>query len=367
MKKIITDQKVIPVPRRGRAALITGFMLLFAASAAAGIVSAPDRDEIPVILADGSVITPPWYITVDGKKEALVESEEAAEEILQDVVDVYSKTDNVLLDLEIKETTGLEKMKIKSGDEVPQIMTASQAKAKLMGNDVDNGCLTVVTTEEQTDEEAIAFEEEYRPEPEMYAGETQVQVQGENGLKEIRKKIVKENGRPVEEKVLEEQIVEEPVEQIVMTGTKVPEGYGGGNETFDENVSYDENAVYTNLKIPVDDVYISSGYGMRWGRLHRGTDFALQSGSNIYAADEGTVYWADCCGSYGNLVKIDHGNGMQTYYAHCSQIIVSSGQHVDRGDVIAKVGSTGNSTGPHLHFEVIVNGSCVDPAGMLEL
>ena len=135
---------------------------------------------------------------------------------------------------------------------------------------------------------------------------------------------------------------------------------------MDTGVSYDENAVYTNLKTPVNNVYISSGYGMRWGRLHRGTDFALPSGSDIFAADGGTVYCAGYSGSYGNLVKIDHGNGMQTYYAHCSQIMVESGQHVDRGELIARVGSTGNSTGPHLHFEVIVNGSCVNPTDMLE-
>ena len=64
-------------------------------------------------------------------------------------------------------------------------------------------------------------------------------------------------------------------------------------------------------------------------------------------------------------MKIDHGNGMQTYYAHCSSILVSQGQKVRRGERIALVGSTGNSTGPHLHFEVIINGSCVDPRGFL--
>ena len=366
MKSKLTDQKTIPVPRRGRIVLTAGLVLLFAASVAAGIIIAPDKDEIPVILADGSVITPPWYITVDGEKEVLVESEAVAEEVLQDVVDVYRRTDNVLMDLEIKEKTGVEKMKIKSGDEAPVILTSSQAKTKLMGDDGDKGGLTVITTEEQTDEEIVAFEEEYHPEPELYVGETQVQVQGENGIKEVKKEIVRENGKPVEEKILEEQVVEEPIEQVIMTGTKEYAGYGGGSGSMDTGVSYDENAVYTNLKTPVNNVYISSGYGMRWGRLHRGTDFALPSGSDIFAADGGTVYCAGYSGSYGNLVKIDHGNGMQTYYAHCSQIMVESGQHVDRGELIARVGSTGNSTGPHLHFEVIVNGSCVNPTDMLE-
>ena len=119
--------------------------------------------------------------------------------------------------------------------------------------------------------------------------------------------------------------------------------------------------------MPVDDVYVSSGFGTRWGRLHRGVDLALAQGSPIYAADSGTVYFAGDGGGYGNLVKVDHGNGMQTYYAHCSSLLVTSGQKVSRGEKIALTGSTGNSTGPHLHFEVIINGKCIDPAGMLGL
>ena len=99
--------------------------------------------------------------------------------------------------------------------------------------------------------------------------------------------------------------------------------------------------------------------------MHQGTDFGLKQGSNIYAADDGKVYCAANSGGYGNLVKIDHGNGMQTYYAHCSKILVSEGQEVKAGEVIALVGSTGNSTGPHLHFEVIVNGIRVDPSDFL--
>ncbi|MGN0704136.1 MAG: peptidoglycan DD-metalloendopeptidase family protein [Lentihominibacter sp.] len=367
MKTNFTDKKTIPVPRRGRVVLIAGLMMIFAASVAAGAITAPEESEIPVILADGSVITPPWYITVDGKKEVLVDSQETAAKVMQDVIDVYSRTDNVILDIEIKEKTSFEKMDIKSGDEAPEILNEVQAKAKLLGDDETAGCLTVVTTEEETDEETVAFEEKYRPEPEMYAGQTKIQVQGEDGLKEIKKKVVRENGKAVTEEIIEEEVVEEPVEQVVLTGTKGYDGYGGGSGSADTGVSYDKDASYEDLRIPVDSVYVSSGYGMRWGRLHRGTDFALPTGSSIYAADEGTVYCAGYSGSYGNLVKIDHGNGMQTYYAHCSQIMVSDGQHVECGEVIAKVGSTGNSTGPHLHFEVIINGSCVDPVSMLDL
>jgi murein DD-endopeptidase MepM/ murein hydrolase activator NlpD len=106
---------------------------------------------------------------------------------------------------------------------------------------------------------------------------------------------------------------------------------------------------------------VVSGYGMRWGRLHEGIDITASSGTPIWAAAAGTVIHAGWLGGYGNLVVIDHGNGLATAYAHASAILVSVGQSVSQGETVALVGSTGNSSGPHLHFEVRVNGTAVDP------
>jgi len=94
---------------------------------------------------------------------------------------------------------------------------------------------------------------------------------------------------------------------------------------------------------------------------HTGLDIGAASGSNIYAVADGVVKYAGSMGSYGNLVIVSHGNGVETYYAHCSRILVSVGQQVSSGDNIALVGSTGNSTGPHLHLEVRINDSPVNP------
>jgi len=110
---------------------------------------------------------------------------------------------------------------------------------------------------------------------------------------------------------------------------------------------------------------ITSPFGMRWGSLHPGIDIGAPMGTPIKAAAAGTVIVAAFSGGYGNLVVIDHGNGLATAYAHQSQIAVSVGQQVTQGQVIGYVGSTGFSTGPHLHFEVRVNGSPVDPMGYL--
>ena len=121
------------------------------------------------------------------------------------------------------------------------------------------------------------------------------------------------------------------------------------------------------LRYPTDSRSISAGYpNYSSGRYHGGIDFPVSTGSNVYAAASGKVILArylDC--SYGRYLIIDHGDGLSTLYAHNSQILVSVGEKVSAGQVVAKSGSTGNSTGPHCHFEVRVNGSQVNPLNYL--
>jgi murein DD-endopeptidase MepM/ murein hydrolase activator NlpD len=111
---------------------------------------------------------------------------------------------------------------------------------------------------------------------------------------------------------------------------------------------------------PCDGVVVS-GFGMRWGRMHEGIDIGCAYGTPNRAAAAGTVIYAGWLGGYGNLVVVDHGNGLSTAYAHASSMLVSVGQSVSQGQTVSLVGSTGNSSGPHLHFEVRVNGVAVDP------
>jgi murein DD-endopeptidase MepM/ murein hydrolase activator NlpD len=115
---------------------------------------------------------------------------------------------------------------------------------------------------------------------------------------------------------------------------------------------------------PVHGV-LTSSFGWRWGRMHEGIDLAVPSGTPVVASAAGTVIVAGWMGGYGNLVVIDHGNGLATAYGHNTSVAVSYGQTVAQGQLISYSGSTGHSTGPHVHFEVRVNGAPVDPLGYL--
>lgn len=112
--------------------------------------------------------------------------------------------------------------------------------------------------------------------------------------------------------------------------------------------------------------WISSHYGMRDGRMHQGLDIAADHGAPIRAVRAGYVTFAGPRGTYGLTVIIDHGGGLQTLYAHCASLLVTEGQQVKAGELIARVGSTGRSTGPHLHLEVLLDGIPYDPVLCLQ-
>ena len=129
-----------------------------------------------------------------------------------------------------------------------------------------------------------------------------------------------------------------------------------------------DEAAHTVPSIWPTSGYVSSPYGLRWNgtEFHQGIDIAAETGTPIVATADGVVTAAGWDGSgYGNMVDIDHGDGIVTRYGHASAVAVTPGQTVRRGQVIAYVGSTGYSTGPHLHYEVRVNGQPVNPAGYL--
>lgn len=135
---------------------------------------------------------------------------------------------------------------------------------------------------------------------------------------------------------------------------KIIAAQSGGRVSVDTTIS-SQGMIY-----PVNGA-LTSGFGMRWGRMHEGIDIAVGTGTPVVASASGTVISAGWGGGYGNLVIVDHGGGIATAYAHNSRLVVASGQQVAQGTIIAYSGSTGHSTGPHVHFEVRINGQAVDP------
>ncbi|MBO5398298.1 MAG: M23 family metallopeptidase [Clostridia bacterium] len=131
-----------------------------------------------------------------------------------------------------------------------------------------------------------------------------------------------------------------------------------------KTVDYKNTPLGIALIKPINGT-ITSRFGSRSRGLHTGLDIANSTGTPIKAAATGVVTYAGYKGSYGYLVVVSHGNGVETYYAHCSRLYVSAGDSVSQGTVIAAVGSTGNSTGPHLHLEVRVNGVAKNPQNYL--
>ncbi len=122
---------------------------------------------------------------------------------------------------------------------------------------------------------------------------------------------------------------------------------------------------FLKLLKPVHNALITSPFGLRWGRPHQGIDLGAPAGTPIVSAEAGKVIYSGWKSGYGNFVAVDHGHGYETHYAHCSLLTVRVGQVVGKGQQIAKVGNTGHSTGPHLHFEVVANGVHRNPVTFL--
>lgn len=336
--------------KRKKLLLGTAALLLAGVSVAAGTVIVPSDFEIPVRLADGEVITPPWYVTVDGQSVALVDSKEDAKEVVKQVTDQYRNEKTV--HAQIEEKTALREMTLKNGAKKPEILTVEEAaEAITSGRE-----MTVRTTEVVKEKEPITFKRVVEKTDELFEGQSIIKRKGKEGLKEVTRKVTRENGRMVEETVLEEKLLKKARAEVTLAGTAeapVP-------IAVSESSRQKGNG---SLAAPLTSIKVTSGFGPRWGRTHLGVDLGMPAGEPVLASDSGTVIFSGYSGSYGNLVKLDHGNGMVTYYAHCSSLLVSQGQSVEKGQTIAQVGSTGNSTGPHLHFEVRINGQNVDPMG----
>ena len=199
--------------------------------------------------------------------------------------------------------------------------------------------------EQETYTEGIGYPVEYVEDPKLWPFQERVMTEGVPGQRQLTVKIQRKDGRELSRQVIGTKVLSQPKRAVVAKGTKKAPDRGTGSFLW-----------------PLDAGEISSFFGPRWDSWHPGIDIATPQGTPIHAADSGTVVFTGWYGNYGNAVLVDLGHGkVITLYGHLSAFAVDEGQQINKGDVIGYVGSTGYSTGPHLHFEVRVNGTAVDP------
>ena len=332
-----------------------------------------------------------YAINVDGKQKAVLYSRKCAEKILKDIqnsylsssstisyesvgfaenvdiVEVNTKIGNIQKEEQVLEymLTGAVQIKtyeVKSGDTFGEIarslgLTSEDLQAANPGVNpsrlqigqsiiLNRVCpvLTVQTTEIAEYTVPIDYEITYEETSALYKGEQTVKSSGVKGQRQVVAQIVRNNGDEVSRNELSSKIISEPKAQVVLKGTKdLPPLIGTGSFIYPTRGT------------------LTSRFGPRWGRMHNGIDLGAPMGTKIRAADGGVVTSAGWEGALGYCVRINHGQNKTSVYGHCSKLFVKKGDKVYKDQHIANVGSTGRSTGSHLHFEIHINGVPKNP------
>lgn len=352
-------------------------------------------DELAAVLrANVTFLAKGSVITVNGQEVVALASEEEARGVISDLRGTYiqaivSSGQSTVEDVFIREDVGIKQKEVLSsifrkrdeavrilgrgtdktlnyivqrGDSLWSIAQANemsidqllQANPEVTDGDfiqegqnlnlvVPNPYVTVASKEIVVFTVAIPYTVDVSYDGSMWPWQETVTQQGRSGEKEITQEVTRENGKEISRVTLKERVLSYPTTRKITRGSKQVPPMGSGQMAW-----------------PVQGD-ITSYYGWRWGSFHEGIDIAADRGTPILAADSGMVSFAGWNGGYGYLVKIDHGGGKETWYGHQSRIAVDVGDKVAKGDIIGYVGSTGNSTGPHLHFEVQVGGETRNP------
>lgn len=290
-----------------------------------------------------------YELNIDGKTFGYVNSEEKVNNLLKLVTDKYiedldvPKDDvicaDVTCEIELKEAT-IDVASIKTQEEI-----SNEIYKTYIGED---DLLDIDITVKETVEEEIPMETITVDDENLYVGESKEEV-GVSGKKLVNREVVYSNGEIDDTTILSEEILQEPQNTVIYRGVKNPYDYG---------VAF--------LNRPTRGGFTTSDYGARWESFHKGMDIAGNIGDDVMVAIDGEVTYSQYNdGGYGNLIMVTHVDNMVTYYAHLDQMYVSVGDKVTKGDVIGVVGNTGFSTGPHLHFELRVDGEPVNPAEYL--
>ena len=231
---------------------------------------------------------------------------------------------------------------------------ALQAGDKLLVQEA-GAYLDVEMTCTEIENRSIAYKTETVKDSSRYIGDNYVKIEGVPGVRRLTYAVTYIDGKEVSRKKMSEAVVREPVTQVNAVGAM---DAGGGSGVAGDGIA-------RGLIWPLPSSYsVGETYGYQVGRFHNGIDIYGDYGAPIIASDGGVVVEATTSGyngGWGLSVVVDHGNGYQTRYAHCSAVLVTVGESVSRGQVVGRVGSTGYSTCNHLHFEVYYHDNRIDP------
>ncbi|MHB8171185.1 MAG: peptidoglycan DD-metalloendopeptidase family protein [Thermincolia bacterium] len=213
--------------------------------------------------------------------------------------------------------------------------------------------VNVVSVIKASATEDIPYQIKIKQDKKLSKGEEKVLQAGVTGSKNVTYKLVLRNGQEVERKVLASKVTKQPKDQIVAKGAR---RYA--------NTMVASRGGLGRFIWPLQGT-VTSKFGWRWGRPHKGIDIDGNTGDPVGASASGQVIRAAWYSAYGKTVDVDHGNGYVTRYAHLSTINVKVGEQVEKGELVGRVGATGNATGSVLHFEVIYRGANLNPMGQL--
>lgn len=295
------------------------------------------KEVADAIINNTDAIVEGTTLYVDGNKVACAESE-----VLEDVINNRLSA----FDVEGVECTS----------HFAQDVTTEQGY--FMVSELDNSLkvqtvvssLSVVTEMRQTTDVMVPYQSVVKTTDEQLIGYKKVAVVGASGVNRVTQDVVMIDGKVQSCTDVDSQVVIAPVNEVVVKGTAKPNA----------SVNQAANNIGFIFPLPAGTWQVSAYYGD--GRNHKGLDLRAPSGTSIYAVAEGKVVYSGWKGNYGYCVIIEHSNGMRTLYGHAKQLCCNVGDTVSQGEVIALVGTTGQSTGNHLHFEVIVGGRNVNPA-----
>ena len=291
-----------------------------------------------------------YKVSISGEELGYVEDKQALEETLKE--EITESSDKTIEDISLKQEPEYELKLVSRTENTEEKEVVEELKEE-----------TTVTYKyyeiavQETVVEKVNTSEE--------AEELVNEIKEENNSEEINLSIVEKYTQNEEEvNTSELEVAKANVQETVQTAIEEIE------QQKEEEERWNALPSINGIKLAVTPIEgrITSRYGVSSSirkSTHTGLDISAITGTDIKVVADGTVISAGYSGSYGYLVKVDHGNGVETWYAHTSKMYVKKGDTVKAGDVIAAVGSTGNSTGPHLHLEIRVNGETVNPQDYL--